>query len=171
MGDLGFWENPRQNRPKPPKSGLRPLLFAFFRPGLLEITLLRNLGFWERLPLHLGEPAFLPAKTAPALSRSRCCSPSRPLSHFFYFFFLRCLSCVFNLGFWESHFCPQKKPGLSPRAMSCYLKWYVIVTRKCALFIYVFLYVGRCLFKAWFWFGLWLVSFFFFLIRFHYRHF
>ena len=67
--------------------------------------------------------------------------------------------------------CPQKKPGLSPRAMSCYLKWYVIIACKCALFVYIFLYVGRCLFKAWFWFGLWLVSFFFFLIRFHYRHF
>lgn len=87
LGDLGFWEKPRQNRPKPPKSGLRPLLFAFFRPVFLEIMLSHNLGFWERLHLHLGEPAFLPAKTASALSCSRRCSPSRPLSYFFYFFF------------------------------------------------------------------------------------
>lgn len=118
---------------------------------------------WENQP-------FCPQKPRPP-SPVRAAARHRAISRIFFIFFLRCLSCVFNLGFWENHFCKQKKPGLSPRAMSCYLKWYVIVTRKCALFIYVLLYVCRCLFKAWFWFGLWLVSFFFFLIRFHYRHF
>lgn len=171
MGDLGFWEKPRQNRPKPQKCGLRPLLFAFFRTVLLETMLSHNLGFWERLPLHLGEPDILPAKTASALSRSRRCSPSRHLSHFFYFFFCGVFPAF---SIWDSGraiFARKKKPGISPRAMSCYLKWYVIIACKCALFVYIFLYVGRCLFKAWFWFWLLLVSFFFFLIRFHYRHF
>lgn len=108
LGDLGFWEKPRQNSPKPPKSGLRPLLFAFFRHVLLEIMLSHNLGFWERLTLHLGEHAILPAKTASAISRSCRCSLSRNLSHFFIFFsavsFLR-----FQSGILGEHFLPAKK--------------------------------------------------------------
>ena len=89
LGDLGFWEKPRQNRPKPQKNGLFPHLLAFSHPVLPEIMLSHSLGFWERLHLHLGETAF----------------------------------------------ARKKKPGLSPRAMSCYLKWYVVVTRECALFV------------------------------------
>lgn len=72
LGGLGFWEKPRQNRPKPPKSCLFPLLLAFSRPALLEIMLSHNLGFWERLHLHLGEPAFLPAKKSPGFRLGLC---------------------------------------------------------------------------------------------------